>query len=192
MRTIQLMIAICVSVMLSAWIDVKTTSEGLVEVSLRGGLLGTCCILASIVYLVLLWLRYEIWRETYKVEKLDPTVGLIIGSVMIFFVSGLLFLDKNFYCLDYFPLPILLIGLGLVNLHGVDLLMHRYKSEIKPSYRSIWRWMLGLGIGILFVCLTLRIWLDSSIISEEVHIWVFVLLICCCGLQISSIRDLYK
>jgi len=192
MRAIQLMIAICVSIMLSEWIDVKTVSDGLVEVSLRGGWPGTCCILASVAYLVLLWLRYEIWRETHKVEQLDPTMGLLIFSVIIFFVSGLLFLDKNFYCLNGFPLPILLAGLGLVILHGIDPLLHLYEGRIVPTDRSIWRWMLGVGIGILLMFLTFRIWLDSSIISEEVHILVFVLLVCCCGLQVLSIRELYQ
>jgi len=192
MRAIQLMIAICVSIMLSVWIDVKTVSDELTKVSLRGGWPGTCCILASAAYLVLLWLRYEIWRETQKVEKLDPTMILVMSSVIIFFVSGILFLDKNFYCLNCFPWPILLVGLGLIILHIVDLLLHRYRENIVPTDRSIWRWMLGIGIGIFLMFLSFRIWRDSSIISEEVHILVFLLLVCCCSLQVSSIRELYQ
>jgi len=191
MRAIQLMIAICLSLILSMWIDVKTTSDGLVEVSLRGGWSVTFCILALVGYLVLLWLRYEIWREKHEVKKLDPTVGLVISSVMIFFVSGLFFLDRNFCSFNHFPWPILLIGIGLVNLHLVDLLIRRYIPKVKPKYWDAWRWMLGLGIGIIFVTLSFSIWLDSSIISKEVHIFVFILLVFCCGLQVSSIKELY-
>jgi len=178
--------------MLSTWISVKTVDYGLVEVSLRGGWPGSFCILSLGAYLVLLWLRYEIWREKHKVEQLDPTVGLVIISVIMFFVSGLLSLDKNFFFLNRFPWPTLFAGLGLVILHGVDILLPRYEEGTVPTDSSMWRWMSGIGIGILFMCLSLRIWMDSSIISGEVHILVFVLLVCCCGLQVSSIRELHQ